>query len=48
MIYHQTANSLLTVCLTRGDKRSLQLIGVNHLLARAIFQETETQSFKES
>ena len=21
MIYHQTANSLLTVCLTRGDKR---------------------------
>ena len=22
MIYHRTANSLLTVCLTRGDKRS--------------------------
>src|SRR5450631_294475 len=25
MIYHQTANSLLTVCLTRGDKRKRAL-----------------------
>jgi len=24
MIYHRTANSLLTVCLTRGDKRNLE------------------------